>query len=49
MARRGADGSADSRDLLLKGKLVPSSFGVSEDDELFVCDYNGALFQVTAR
>ncbi len=49
MARRGTDGSADSRDLLLKGKIVPSSFGVSEDDELFVCDYNGALFQVTAR
>lgn len=48
---REKDGSNDleQRTVLGNTGVTPSSFGVDDDGELYVCDYNGALLKVTAR
>lgn len=47
------DGSAletpEERDLVESGVAVPSSFGEDEAGELYVCDYSGSVWKVTAQ
>jgi glucose/arabinose dehydrogenase len=47
-ATRGADGTWTS-ERLLNGSFPVSSFGVDEDGELYVANYNGVVYRIDAR
>ena len=49
VARESSAGKVESVVALADSGITPSSFGVGEDRELYVCDYNGAVLQVTTR
>jgi len=44
-----AGGDLEQRTVLGDSGVAPSSFGVDDDGEIYVCDYNGALLKVTVR
>jgi len=49
VARESSAGKVESVVALADSGISPSSFGVGEDRELYVCDFNGAVLQVTTR
>ena len=49
VARKTSAGSYEQRIVLEGGGVMPSSFGLDEQGEVYVCDYNGRLLRVSAR
>lgn len=49
VARGDGAGGYEDRIALKDAGVMPSSFGVDEAGELYVCDYNGRILRVTAR